>query len=299
MKIPRNLKIKTVCDQWVSHVCEATMVSTIPAAVKSRSKVAPETGTPMPSASKKHHSPPVAVEARCVRLLAKADDPASLAPAIERRALVRAANEVLIEIAAAAVNASDVKAATGLMAYAVFPRTPVPRLRGRRDRWSVRLDRARGVRLVGRSRIRRDGTHATHLAVEADAVVEKPKNLSWDEAAGIGVPFVTAMEGFRRAGMPNKDETVLVMGVNGKVGRPRRRSRAGTARARSAWCAESEPYEGHANSRVDVIDASATDVATRVRELTDGRAPTSCSIPSAIPIFRRRTNRWHCGGGKS
>jgi len=66
--------------------------------------------------------------------------------------------------------------------------------------------------------IRRDGTHATHLVVEADAVVEKPTNLSWEEAAGIGVPFVTAMEGFRRAGMPNKNETVLVMGVNGKVG---------------------------------------------------------------------------------
>ena len=66
--------------------------------------------------------------------------------------------------------------------------------------------------------IRRDGTHATHLVVEADAVVEKPKALSWEEAAGIGVPFVTAMEGFRRAGMPKPGETVLVMGVNGKVG---------------------------------------------------------------------------------
>src|SRR5258708_23092768 len=100
------------------------MVSTIPAGVKSRSKVAPETGTPMPPASKKHHSPPVTVEARCVRLLAKADDPASLAPASERRALSRAANEVLIEITAAGGHPSDVKAATGLMAYAAFPRPP-------------------------------------------------------------------------------------------------------------------------------------------------------------------------------
>ena len=68
--------------------------------------------------------PARAVEARCVRLLAKADDPASLAPVIERRTLSRAANEVLIEVKAAAVNPSDVKAATGLMPYAVFPRTP-------------------------------------------------------------------------------------------------------------------------------------------------------------------------------
>ena len=34
---------------------------------------------------------------------------------------------------------------------------------------------------------------------------------------------------------------------------------------------KSEPYEGHANSPVEVIDASATDVASRVRELTDGK----------------------------
>src|SRR5260370_15243884 len=67
---------------------------------------------------------PVTVEARCVRLPAKAADPAALAPAVERRTLSRAASEVLIEIKAAAVNPSDVKAATGLMPYAVFPRTP-------------------------------------------------------------------------------------------------------------------------------------------------------------------------------
>ena len=66
--------------------------------------------------------------------------------------------------------------------------------------------------------IRRDGTHATHLVVETDAVVEKPRNISWEEAAGIGVPFVTAMEGLRRAGVPKLGDAVLVMGVNGKVG---------------------------------------------------------------------------------
>ena len=57
----------------------------------------------------------VTVDARSVRLLAKAGDAGSLAPTIERRALSRAANEVLIEVKAAAVNPSDVKAATGLM----------------------------------------------------------------------------------------------------------------------------------------------------------------------------------------
>ncbi len=240
----------------------------------------------MPPASKKHHSQPVMVEARCLRLLAKADDPASLAPAIERRALSRAANEVLIEIAAAAVNPSDVKAATGLMAYAVFPRTPG------RDYAGVVIDGPSGW--IGRDvfgssgdlGIRRDGTHATHLAVEADAVVEKPKNLSWDEAAGIGVPFVTAMEGFRRAGMPNKDETVLVMGVNGKVGQAAVQIASWHGARVIGVVRKSEPYEGHANSRVEVIDASATDAATRVRELTDGKGADIVFNTVGDPYFQ-------------
>jgi NADPH:quinone reductase-like Zn-dependent oxidoreductase len=212
----------------------------------------------------------LSVEARCVRLPEKAADPASLAPVVETRALSRAANELLIEVKAAAVNPSDVKAATGLMAYAVFPRTPG------RDYAGVVIDGPAGW--IGREvfgssgdlGIRRDGTHATHLAVEADAVVEKPQSLSWEEAAGIGVPFVTAMEGLRRAGIPKAGETVLVMGVNGKVGQAAVQIASWHGARVIGVVRRSEPYEGHANSRVEVIDASATDVASRVRELTDG-----------------------------
>jgi NADPH2:quinone reductase len=214
---------------------------------------------------------PISVDARCVRLPAKAVDAASLAPLVERRPLSRAANELLIEVKAAAVNPSDVKAATGLMAYAVFPRTPG------RDYAGRVIDGPAGW--IGREvfgssgdlGIRRDGTHATHLAVEADAVVEKPKNLSWEEAAGIGVPFVTAMEGLRRAGVPQRDETVLVMGVNGKVGQAATQIASWKGARVIGVVRKNEPYEGHANCKVEVVDASATDVATRVRELTGGK----------------------------
>jgi len=262
------------------------MVSTIPAGVKSRSKSRKKSGTFMIPAPKKPDGPPVAVEARCVRLLAKANDPASLAPVIERRTLSRAANEVLIEVRAAAVNPSDVKAATGLMAYAVFPRTPG------RDYAGIVIDGPAdwiGREVFGSSGdlgIRRDGTHATHLAVEAVAVVEKPKNLSWDEAAGIGVPFVTAMEGFRRAGMPKKAEAVLVMGVNGKVGQAAVQIASWNGARVIGVVRKNEPYEGHANSRVEVIDASATDVATRVRELTGGKGADIVFNTVGDPYFQ-------------
>ena len=168
-----------------------------------------------------------------MRLPAKAEDPAALAPVVERLTLSRAANELLIEVKAAAVNPSDVKAATGLMPYAVFPRTPG------RDYAGIVLDGPAdwiGREVFGSSGdlgIRRDGTHATHLAVEADAVVEKPKNISWEEAAGIGVPFVTAMEGFRRAGMPRgRDGSGDGRQRQGRTGRGADRKLARRARDR-------------------------------------------------------------------
>jgi NADPH2:quinone reductase len=229
---------------------------------------------------------PLEFEARCVRLQAKADTPMSLAPVIERRPLSRTENQVLIELKAAAVNPSDVKAATGLMAYAVFPRTPG------RDYAGVVIDGPTGT--IGREvfgssgdlGIRRDGTHATHLAVEADAVVDKPNGISWEEAAGIGVPFVTAIEGFRRAGMPKSGETVLVMGVNGKVGQAAVQIASWRGARVIGVVRKSEPYEGHANCSVEVIDASATDVAVRVRELTEGRGADIVFNTVGDPYFQ-------------
>ena len=231
-------------------------------------------------------SRPITVDARCVRLNAKADKPDTLAPTVERRSLSRAPNEVLIEIKAAAVNPSDVKAATGSMPYAVFPRTPG------RDYAGLVIDGPPGS--IGREvfgssgdlGIRRDGSHATHLAVELEATVDKLKSISWEEAAGIGVPFVTAMEGFRRAGIPKPGETVLVMGVNGKVGQAAVQIATWHGAHTIGVARKQEPYEGHANGRVDVIDSSSTDVATRVRELTNGKGADIVFNTVGDPYFQ-------------
>jgi NADPH:quinone reductase len=228
----------------------------------------------------------LAIEARCVRLNAKAENAASLAPTVEKHALSRAANEVLIEVKAAAVNPSDVKAATGLMPYAVFPRT------SGRDYAGVVIDGPAGT--VGRDvfgssgdlGIRRDGTHATHLVVEAEATVEKPKTISLEEAAGIGVPFVTAMEGFRRAGIPKPGETVLIMGVTGKVGQAAAQIATWHGARVIGVTRKAEAYEGHSNSKVDVIDASATDIPTRLRELNNGKGADIVFNTVGDPYFQ-------------
>jgi len=216
-------------------------------------------------------SNPATVEATCVRLNAKAADAASIEPQLERRSLARRQDEAVVAVEAAGVNPSDVKAATGLMPYAVFPRTPG------RDFAGQVIDGPHewiGKSVFGTSGdlgIRRDGTHASHLAIETAALVEKPSGISMAEAAGIGVPFVTAIEGFRRSGMPKRGEHVLIMGVNGKVGQAAVQLATWQGAKVIGVVRKDEAYEGHANAPIEVVNSATTDVAERVRELTDGK----------------------------
>jgi NADPH:quinone reductase-like Zn-dependent oxidoreductase len=227
-----------------------------------------------------------AIEAIALRLNAKAADAASLAPVIEKRALIRGPTDVVVEIRAAGVNPSDVKAATGLMPYAVFPRTPG------RDFAGVVIDGPPewlGREVFGSSGdlgIRRDGTHATHLVVEAAALVKKPAGVSMEEAAGIGVPFVTAIEGFRRAGMPKTQDTVLIMGLNGKVGQAAAQLATWHGARVIGVVRKDEAYEGHATGPIEVINSATTDVSARLRELTDGKGADIVFNTVGDPYFQ-------------
>jgi NADPH:quinone reductase len=227
------------------------------------------------------------LKARCLRLHEKAADAGSVRPSVETRHLARERSEnVLVEVRAAAVNPSDVKAAIGMMPYAVFPRTPGRDYAGIVVDGPAHLVAQEVFGSSGDLGIRRDGTHATHLVVEAEAVVPKPANISLVEAAGIGVPFVTATEGYRRAGMPKAGDTVLVMGLNGKVGQAATQIATWRGARVIGVVRKAEPYEGHASGPVEVIDSSATDVARRVRELTDGRGADIVFNTVGDPYFQ-------------
>src|SRR4051794_30356063 len=226
------------------------------------------------------------IKATALRLNAKAKDAAALAPAGEPCVLTRGADDVVVDVKAAGVNPSDVKAATGLMPYAVFPRTPG------RDFAGVVVDGPGewiGREVFGSSGdlgVRRDGTHATHLVVEADALVDKPASISMEEAAGIGVPFVTAIEGYRRAGAPTSQDTVLIMGLNGKVGQAAAQLATWRGARVIGVVRKDEAYEGHANAPVEVINSATTDVAARVRELTGGEGADIVFNTVGDPYFQ-------------
>jgi NADPH:quinone reductase len=100
------------------------------------------------------------------------------------------------------------------------------------------------------------------------------------------VPFVTATEGFRRAGMPKSGETVLIFGVTGKVGQAAVQIASWRGARVIGVSRQQEAYPGHTNGPVEMIDSSAVDVAARVRELTDGKGADIVFNTVGDPYFQ-------------
>lgn len=232
-----------------------------------------------------------------VRILEKAASIDDLAPTLISVARPAAAEgQCVIEVLSAGVNMSDVKAALGAMPHAVWPRTPG------RDYAGVVVDGPSGLIGTevwgsgGELGIRRDGTHSRYLVVSTDAVRAKPKTVSMLEAGAVGVPFITAYEGLRRAGLPQKGDVVLVMGGNGKVGQAtiQLATRAGA----TVFGVErgKEDYIGHASGAVDMIDASTQDIAEYVRGRTGGHGADIVFNTVGSPYFEQANRALAIGG---
>lgn len=164
----------------------------------------------------------------------------------------------------AGVNPSDVKAALGMMPHAVWPRIPGRYYAG------VVLDGP--SELVGKQvwgcggdlGIRRDGTHAGYLEMDTKSVREIPTGMNLREAGAVGVPFVTAFEGFRRAGLPQKDDVVLVFGATGMVGQAAIQIAAMCGARVIGVMRSSDSWSGHSVTPVVLIDASREDIVGRI-----------------------------------
>jgi NADPH:quinone reductase len=100
------------------------------------------------------------------------------------------------------------------------------------------------------------------------------------------VPFVTAAEGFSRAGLAQAGETVLIMGVNGKVGQAAAQIASWRGARVIGVVRKAEAYAGHSSAPVEIIDSSSRDVADAVRELTDGHGADIVFNTVGDPYFQ-------------
>jgi NADPH:quinone reductase len=163
---------------------------------------------------------------------------------------IPAEGEVLVEVKAAAINPSDIKNVQGKM-----HETTVPRIPGRDFAGMIVKgpDERLGQSVFGSGGnlgFGRDGSHAQYLAVPATAVLPLPRNLGFEQAAGIGVAYITAWAALVNAAQIQAGQTALIIGTARKT---------------------SEIPAGSVLPVDDWIDLQAVDLAAGVRTLTSGR----------------------------
>lgn len=178
---------------------------------------------------------------------------------------IPAPGEALVELRASAINPSDVKNVAGWF-NASLPRVPG------RDYAGVVLT---GEGWVGKEvwgsgaglGVTRDGSHAQYLVIALDALSEKPRDLSMEEAAAIGVPYLAAWSGLVDGAKVKAGETVAITGVAGAVGR---------AATQIAHWKGARVIGADIVKDVPGVDAfidlrKKNDLAAEVRALTDGK----------------------------
>jgi NADPH2:quinone reductase len=183
-----------------------------------------------------------------------------------------AAGEVLVQVKAAAVNPSDVKNVQGKMHETSVPRTPGRDFAGVVAGGSDELSGQSVFGSGGNLGFGRDGSHAEYVAVPANAVLPLPRNLSFEQAAAIGVAYITAWAALVNAARIQPGETVLILGTTGAVGSAAARiaHELGARVIGTARRASDIPATGLLP--VDEwIDLETTDLATGVRAVTKGR----------------------------
>ncbi len=115
------------------------------------------------------------------------------------------------------------------------------------------------------------------------------------EAGALGVPFVTAQEGLRRAGLPRPGDVVLMMGGNGRVGQAAVQIAAMHGATVFAVTRGNTPYAGYACAPVRTIDASA-DVGGTIRAATDGHGADIVYNTVGSPYFAAANQAMAAGG---
>jgi NADPH:quinone reductase-like Zn-dependent oxidoreductase len=197
-------------------------------------------------------------------------------------------SEVLVQIKAAAVNPSDVKNVLGKMHETTLPRTPGRDFSGIVAEGPPALIGQSVFGSGGDLGFKRDGSHAEFLTVPATAVSPMPRGFSFEQAAAVGVAYLTAWSALVTTAQLQPGETVLILGTTGAVGSAaaaiarRRGARVlGTVRKTSELPAAREmPVD-------DWINLETTDLPAGVRTATNGKGANVVFDLVGGPMFEK------------
>ena len=132
----------------------------------------------------------------------------------------------------------------------------------------------------------RDGSHAEFVAVPVEGLVEMPPEFSYEQAAAIGLEYLTAFAAIVRTGAVQRGETVLVTGTTGAVGSAAARVAAWKG-ARVLGTVRSSRDLGKRDdlSMVEWIDLESRPLPESVKELTAGKGADLILDVVGGPLF--------------
>jgi len=196
------------------------------------------------------------------------------------------AGEVLVKVFAAAINPSDAKNVLGKMAETKAPRVPGRDFAGRVVTGDSRWDGKAVFGTGGNLGFGRDGSHAEFVVVPVKGLVEMPPEFSYEQAAAIGLEYLTAFAALVRTGAVRDGEAVLVTGTMGAVGSAAAKIAAWKG-ARVLGTVRSSRDLGKRRdlSMVEWIDLEARPLPESVRELTDGKGADLILDVVGGPLF--------------
>ena len=198
--------------------------------------------------------------------------------------------EVLVQIKAAAINPSDVGNVAGRF-NASLPRVPG------RDYAGVIVggDAEKGTEVWGSGAgfgITRDGAHAEYVVIPTDWISQKPLKLSFEQAAAVGVPYLTAWLALVQVGNVQTGETILVVGVSGAVGR----AATQIAHWKKARVIGASRHSDNPSKADAVINTATHDLAQEARALTDGKGADLVLDAVGGPMFEPCLKSLRLGG---
>ena len=182
---------------------------------------------------------------------------------------------VLVQVKAAGLNPSDAKNVLGRVTE-----TTVPRIPGRDFAGVVAVGAEaypEGAEIFGTGGcigFTRDGSHAEFIDVPVEAIKPKPKLLTFEQAACVGIPYLTAWRAVMEAASLKTEETILITGTAGAVG-------DAAARIAKRFCKATvigtvRRHEDMVRLRLadyvdKLVDLGSGLLAEQVRAKTDGR----------------------------
>ena len=194
----------------------------------------------------------------------------------------------LVRIDASAVNPSDVKNVAGAF------KTSLPRTPGRDYAGTVIAGDGKGREVWGSGPgfgVERDGCHGELVAMPAQWLADKPPHLSMEQAAAIGVPFVVAWNGLVQRAEVKSNETVLVTGAFGAVGR----AVTQIAHWKGARVIGADVIER--DSECDIyINTKTQDLVSAVRAATNGKGVDLAYDTVGGPLFEQCLKSLRIGG---